>query len=317
MAAGSCTITASFTDETHESIQAMRPWFETVLMPTDRSWLLFDRQLPSFPFNWHHHPEYELTLTLNSRGMRFVGDHVERYDDGDLVLLGPDLPHAWESEAAIEGSRHRALVCWFTRPWIDHIVQASPELRALANLLEESRRGVAFSRAASSAARDRILAFETQSPARQWLGLLELLLALSEDRQRVPLASAAIEPAGDCRDMARLAPVLLWLNEHYTEVPSMEHLAGLAHLSISQLQRLFRRCTRMSVSDYVTQRRIGHACGLLVQGRQSMARIGECVGYADGAHFARQFRIAKGCTPSEYRELFAPGQRNAAATISG
>ncbi|WP_212744130.1 hypothetical protein [Ramlibacter sp. 2FC] len=64
-------------------------------MPTDRSWLLFDRQLPDFPFNWHYHPEFELTLTLNSEGMRFVGDHIESYGDGDLVLVGPNLPHAW------------------------------------------------------------------------------------------------------------------------------------------------------------------------------------------------------------------------------
>lgn len=283
----------------------MRPWFETVLMPTDRSWRLFDRQLPSFPFNWHHHPEYELTLTLNSTGMRFVGDHVERYGDGDLVLLGPDLPHAWESDVTGTASLHRALVCWFTRAWIDDLVTGSPELRAVGSLLDESRRGVVFSRATSIAARDRILAFGEQSPARQWLGLLALLLDLSEDQQRVPLASAAIEPAGASRDMARLAPVLLWLNEHYNETPAMEQLAALAHVSVSQLQRLFKRSTRMSVSDYVTQRRIGHACGLLVQGLLSMERIGERVGYADGAHFARQFKLSKGCTPSEYRRLFS------------
>lgn len=282
----------------------MRPWFETVVIPTDRSWLLFDRQLPSFPFNWHYHPEFELTLTLNSTGMRFVGDHVEAYGDGDLVLLGPNLPHAWASQAALQGPRHRALVCWFTKPWIDGLVQGSPELRTLQALLDESRRGVAFSPAASAAARRRITAFAESSAAQQWLGLLEVLLALGEDAQRTPLATVSLAPAGDSREMARLGPVLSWLNAHYTEVPSMDHLARLAHLSVSQLQRLFKRSTRMSVSDYVTQRRIGHACGLLLQAQWSMTRIAQTVGYTDGAHFARQFKAAKGCTPSRYRALF-------------
>jgi AraC-like DNA-binding protein len=282
----------------------MRPWFETVVMPPDRSWLLFDRQLPAFPFNWHYHPEFELTLTLNSTGMRFVGDHVAGYCDGDLVLLGPNLPHAWESHAPMEGPQHRALVCWFTRPWADGLVQGSPELGALGTLLEEARRGVVFGRAAREAARQRMLTFGNLPPARQWLALLELLLTLSEDTEREPLASSAIEAVDGSRAMARLAPVLAWLNEHYTQTAHLDHLAGLANLSVSQLQRLFKRSTRMSVSDYVAQRRIGHACGLLAQDALGMSQIGALVGYADGAQFSRQFKATKGCTPSQYRELF-------------
>ncbi len=286
----------------------MRPWFETVVMPTDRSWLLFDRQLPSFPFNWHYHPEFELTLTLNSTGMRFVGDHVQAYDNGDLVLLGPDLPHAWESHATLKGPNHRALVCWFTRAWIDNLVQGSPELRGVGALLQESRRGLAFSRDASMAVRKQILALGTGSPQQQWLGLLKLLMDLSRDDQRTALASPTTEPVGGAGEMARLGPVFSWLNAHYTETPTMDHLADLAHLSVSQLQRVFKRSARMSVSEYVAQRRIGHACGLLVQGQLSVARIGEMVGFTDGAHFARLFKRVKGCTPSAYRDLFLQRQ---------
>lgn len=287
----------------------MRPWFETVIMPNDRSWLLFDRQLPSFSFNWHYHPEFELTLTLNSSGMRFVGDHVQAYGDGDLVLLGPNLPHAWESHVTLKGSEHRALVCWFTRPWIDSLVHGSPELRAVGALLEDSRRGVAFGRTTSMAVRRQILSFGAATAQQQWLGLLRLLLNLSEDTQRTPLATHAMEPVGGAREMARLGPVFSWLNAHYTETPSLDYLAGLAHLSVSQLQRLFKRSTRVSVSDYVAQRRVGHACVMLVQSQWSMARIGGEVGYTDGAHFARQFKAIKSCTPSEYRGLFLQNQK--------
>ena len=87
-----------------------------------------------------------------------------------------------------------------TRPWIDGLVQGSPELRAVGTLLEESRRGVAFSRAASLAVRKQVLAFGAATPQQQWLGLLKLLLDLSEDAQRTPLATHAMEPAGGARD---------------------------------------------------------------------------------------------------------------------
>ena len=114
----------------------MRPWLETVVIPADRSWLLFDRQLPDFPFNWHYHPEFELTLTLNSEGLRVVGDHSAAYGDGDLVLLGPNLPHAWQSRRPVTGSTHRALVCWFTEAWIGALLDVSPELMPLRRLLD-------------------------------------------------------------------------------------------------------------------------------------------------------------------------------------
>ena len=98
----------------------MRPRFEQVSVEVGQSWTLFDRRLPAFPFNWHYHPEYELTLTLDSMGERFVGDHVASYGDGDLVLVGPNLPHAWQSRAALQPPQpHRALVAWFTREWAD------------------------------------------------------------------------------------------------------------------------------------------------------------------------------------------------------
>jgi AraC-like DNA-binding protein len=291
---------------------AVRPWFETVTMPADRSWLLFDRQLPEFPFNWHYHPEYELTLTLASAGMRFVGDHVEQYGDGDLVLLGPNLPHAWQSRTALAGPLHRALVCWFTESWIAALVDASPELRPLRTLLDASSRGLVFGPAARAAARERLLALVGAPPAQHWLGLLEVLLALSDDAERTPLASSAVAPAGDTRERTRLARVLEWLNDHYAETVGIEQLAALAHLSASQLQRLFKRSTRMSVSDYVAQRRIGHACALLAQSDLPVARVGEAVGYAQAAYFARQFRAAKGCSPREYRQLFAQSMRTGA-----
>jgi AraC-like DNA-binding protein len=63
----------------------------------------------------------------------------------------------------------------------------------------------------------------------------------------------------------------------------------------------------MSISNYVAQRRIGHACALLSQGGLTVAQVGERVGYHEPAYFTRQFSAAKGCTPGAYRRLFGPG----------
>lgn len=282
----------------------MQPWFETVTIPADRSWLLFDRQLPDFPFNWHYHPEFELTLTVGSRGVRFVGDHVERYGDGDLVLLGPNLPHAWQSEALVEdGGLHRAIVCWFTRDWIEGLTSLMPEFGALSTLALEAARGLEFSAQTIARLRPRMLALGTLSPARQALELQAILLELATAERR-PLAAGEALSGQNPRDRERMQRVLTWLHTNYDKPLRLAPLSAIAHLTDSQLQRVFKRSTRMSISQYVTQLRIGRACQMLVQTDRPMTHIAAECGFSDAAHLAHQFRAAKGMPPTRYREGF-------------
>ena len=90
----------------------MKPFFETVTPEAGESWAFLDRRLQDgIPFEWHQHPEFELTLTLNSRGHRYVGDDVEPYDNGDLVLIGPGIPHSWHSHEAVD-PQHGLMSLW-------------------------------------------------------------------------------------------------------------------------------------------------------------------------------------------------------------
>jgi AraC-like DNA-binding protein len=284
----------------------MQPWFESVAIPPDRCWVLFDRQLPEFPFNWHYHPEFELTLTLNSRGMRFVGDHVARYDDGDLVLLGPNLPHAWQSEALVApGGVHRAIVCWFTRDWIEALMALVPEMRVLRRMLAEAGRGLAFDHALVARLRPRMLHLDGLDPAEQVLELQAILLEMCRENAARTLSTGAVQTGEIPRDRARMERILHWLHGHYTRPLRLAPLCDLAHLTPSQLQRVFRRSTRMSVSQYVAQLRVGRACQLLAQTDRPMTFIANECGFSDAAHFARQFKAAKLMSPSRYLQTLA------------
>lgn len=286
----------------------MRPHFEKVAVPDGSSWALLDRRLDDgIPFQWHYHPEFELTLTLNSRGQRYIGDSIAEYGEGDLVLLGPNLPHTWCSTARLRpAAPHVALVMWFSEAWASDVTRAFAEMRPVGPMLARAGRGIAFSAATAAAARPVIESIPALAAPERLLRLMEVLTLLADDADGSPIAG----PAADRRyiaspDQPRMERVLDHIHAHYRDTITTETLADVAALSLSGFHRLFRRHTRLTVGDYVADLRIGQACALLVNSARPIAHIADEVGYGNLANFNRQFRARKGITPRSFRRNFA------------
>lgn len=285
----------------------MRPLFEKPSVPEGQSWTFFNRRLDDgIPFQWHYHREYELTLTLNSRGQRFAGDHCGTYDDGDLVLLGPNIPHTWASAEKIDaGAPHVALVMWFRPEWIDAMVSGAAELAQVAPLLRAAQRGIGFSPDIAGAVRPMIEAMEGMPAARRLFNLLDILVTIARDDAMRALASPGLEQSSFMgNDRPRIERVLDHIHANYQQRLTIDALAELSALSASGLHRMFRRHTRMTVFEYVAQLRIGRACQMLISTAQPVAHIADGVGYDNLSHFNRQFRSLKGVTPREFRRRF-------------
>lgn len=284
----------------------MRPVLEHLQRPPEASWSMLNRRLDdAIPFQWHHHPELELTLTLNSAGQRFVGDHVGTYGHGDLVLVGPNLPHTWASREKLDpAGPHVALVLWFEREWLETMIGGSVELRPVRDLIERSATGLAFSPQTGLALRDEIEAIFTRPPLERLLGLVSVLGRLSQAPAQ-PLSRVA--PRATDGSRSRLDRVLTHLHQHYAEPVSLPELAEIAALSVSGLHRLFTRHTRTSIGTYLTGLRIGDACSRLSSTDQPIQHVADAVGYGSLANFNRQFRALRGMTPREYRGRFRPG----------
>jgi AraC-like DNA-binding protein len=284
----------------------MKPYLEHIKSSQEGSWTLFDRRLPAIPFEWHYNSEYELTLTLNSRGQRFIGDNISPYDDGDLVLMGPRIPHTWCSSADIcPEFPHQALVLWFSEGFVQSMIRPHIELWPIFRMLERSSRGLDFSGPARTEAGKQIRAMLDKSAEERLPALLQLLLLLSHDNDANPIASAAIQYEAISNVMEeRIGRVVTYLHSHYQREVDVEHLSHIAACSRSSLHRLFKLQTRMTITDYVSHLRIGKACAMLLNTTRPIALIADSVGYQNLAHFNRQFRALKNQTPKQFRRLF-------------
>jgi AraC-like DNA-binding protein len=284
----------------------MRPFLEKLPVFQDSSWSYLNRRLDeAIPFQWHHHPEYELTLTLNSRGQRFIGDHAGAYDDGDLVLVGPNLPHTWVSSSKIDPDRsHIALVLWFHPDWAARLTEGFPEFRNVQGLLARAGCGLKFSPTFADAIRAEHEAIFDLPPAERTLSLLRILDRLAGDMDAQKLASVPVLQEGTPESRQRIDRVATHIHMHYAEPLSLAELADVAALSVSGLHRLFARHMQTTVTDYIMRMRIGDASARLSGTDQPIRFIADAVGYGALSNFNRRFRALKGMSPREYRGLF-------------
>jgi AraC-like DNA-binding protein len=282
----------------------MRAYREHLSTPNTASWTMLNRRLDdAIPFQWHHHPEFELTLTLNSQGQRFIGDHVGSYGDADLVLVGPNLPHTWASRKKLDHTEpHIALVFWFRKEWIEGMIAGSVELQPVKDLMNRSLGGLAFARETGLALAPDFRAMFDLPPVQRLLALFSILDRLAEDSSAHPLSHAVPQEVEGGR--SRLDRILAHLHQHYIGPTSMPELAEIAALSVSGLHRMFVKHTQVSITDYVAGLRIGDACSRLSSTNEPIGFIAEAVGYPSLANFNRQFKAQRGMTPRAYRAIF-------------
>jgi AraC-like DNA-binding protein len=285
----------------------MRPLFEQVHVPLGNSFALLWRELPEIPFEWHYHPEYELTLTLNARGQRYVGDHLGEFESGDLVLLGPNLAHTWSARERIRTDAPMlAVVVWFGERWLQELVRVLPELGSLQKLAHNAQAGYQFSPKVATQAQAGLLSLQALAPADRLPVLLRVLLALGRERRGTQLSQQPAAPQTDA-GRERLAKVMAHIHAHWKTPPPVAELASTASLSPGAFHRFFKRHTGRTVVDYIAQLRIGQACQRLIETERPIGLIAAEAGYLNLAHFNRQFKKLRGLTPRELRAQYRAG----------
>ena len=283
----------------------MKPQFERVTFPKGCSLRVYNRRVSEIPFEWHHHPEYELTLTLNSRGWRFVGDHIGQYQAPDLVLVPSDMPHTWASTATLDDKDpHIAIVIWFSGAWALQVAEILPEYANLRKLLRNASSGLAFSQEGATGMIGLLEGLLGENDASRLHTALNLLAELAQ-APAIPLSKAgATVPVSSDAEPAQLTRVLNHLHKRFSEPLRVDALCRIGNLSPRSLHRLFVKHTGESVRSYLSKLRIAGACMRLGETGLPVNIIAQEVGLPNLANFNRQFRRVRQLTPTAYREYF-------------
>ena len=282
--------------------EASRAALELVGVPSTDTFKVWSHGYPFRTVRWHFHPEYELHLVTATVGRAFVGDYIGTFAPGNLVLVGPNLPHNWISDVP-DGAEvaQRGLVLQFTAAAASGVPALFPEMRFMDGLLREAGRGLEFAPATSAAAGPILTEMLQATGPRRIELFFRLLDLLHRDRERRPLASVGYQPTPD-EYMARpLNHVLAHISRNLGSDLRETDLAALSGYSVGAFSRAFKRHTGMGFVAYVNSLRVNRACEMLIAGHGRVADICFAVGFNNLSNFNRQFLAHKRMPPSAYR----------------
>lgn len=261
----------------------------------------------SFNSRWHFHPEIELMYVERSHGVRLVGDSVQPFSPGDLVLVGPNLPHVWINNDVPARPPHDHAVgifVQFREDFLGTALERAPELGAVAELLRRSRHGVHFMGSDVSAAIGHLQRLVRGLGTSRLAELVVLLDLLAHCPRQQLLCRAGYVPKLNHGEAERIERVCRFINEHLTTRLSLPSTAAVAGLSRARFSRFFRQKMRCTFTAYVTRLRIARAIHLMVEEEMQIAEACFASGFNNLSNFNRHFRAIKGMNPRAYLRLF-------------
>jgi len=254
----------------------------------------------------HYHPEYELTLIMKSFGQRQVGDNIENFGDGDLVLIGSELPHVWKSDDLFvsqkTGKKVQAIVIKFLRDFAGSTILSKPEMSNIRRLLDEvSPYGLKLEGGLKRIVEQIMLRFPQMNDADRFIHLLQILNIISQSNEYRLLASTTYRNE-KVENIHRINIVLDFIMEHYHEHLSLDKVASRINMNKNAFCRFFKRGTRKNLFTVINEVRISKACQHLIETDMNVLQICFACGFNNISNFNKVFKKISGISPLLYRQ---------------
>ena len=256
-------------------------------------------RLSDFYF-WHFHPELELVYINADRGIRHVGTHKSEYHNGDLVLIGSDIPHLNFDYQQVED--YEMIVVHMISDFYDQLNHSSPELKLISELLKKSVHAIAFSPDIKKRVGDMLRELTQVNGFERFTYLLNVLHVLSQDQQYQLLHELPYQKKYIWKEQHRLNDLYGYIDANYMNAISLEDAASICHLSKEAFCRYFKKATNQTFIQFLNGYRIAQAKYKMMSSN-SLSDIAFASGFESLAYFSRVFKSVTGKSPSEFRKI--------------
>lgn len=271
------------------------------ITPLKKDQLFFAKFTPDEPmlFPFHSHDDYELTLCLNVKGKRIVGNMVEDIVETDLVLIGPDVLHGYKWDESIPVCD--VAVIQFSHESPGYQMFNKGHLKPIGEMLSKVNYGLKFSRKTTDRLKDKIVALHKTEGIESFHLFIDILygLAVSDDYETI----SAVAPVSQViqTESKRVVRILKYVDENYARKITLKEIGDLVQMSPSSVCRYFKNKTKINFWDYLNNYRIDKVALLMLKTDDYISEICYSCGFNNISNFNRIFKKRMGMSPSEYR----------------
>ena len=277
------------------------PRLEKIEPVEESSFFMIHQKEPNvsnFDF-WHFHPEYEIVYLPDGKGRRFIEGKVSHFDNGDLVLLGPNIPHN-TFYFGFESKDYEEYVIQFKGDKILELAKNYREFGRITNLLMEARTGLCIAKSTKHNIGSLIRGMTALKPFERLLELFKVLGAIENSKHKRNLnvgEFVSIPPV----DSERIRQVFRIIQNDYQDTLYTKKVADQLSMTESSFCRFFLKSTGKTFKSALNDFRVQRAASLLVNSNLKVNVIAVQCGFNSVPLFYRFFRNFSGTTPADYR----------------
>ncbi|WP_339921497.1 AraC family transcriptional regulator [uncultured Flavobacterium sp.] len=250
--------------------------------------------------HWHYHPEIELVYINGGSGKRQVGSHVSYYNDGDLILIGSNLPHCGFTDEET-GNKNETII-QMKPDFLGSAFFEISEMTNIKNLFNQAKQGISFTGKTKKLIGERIEVLNEQTQLQRLLSILSILNELELSKDSVILNAEGFLMEMQMQDNDRMNVVYNYVKDHFQENISLEVISALVAMTVPSFCRYFKKITNKTFTKFVNDYRLVHASKLLAEKPISISEISYESGFNNFGHFNKSFKEFTGKSPYQYRQ---------------
>ncbi|WP_379964121.1 AraC family transcriptional regulator [Epilithonimonas sp. UC225_85] len=252
---------------------------------------------------WHYHPEIELIFVGGGSGKRQIGSNISNFSNGDLILIGSNLPHCGLTNENTNNDYE--IVIQFSKNFLGNGFWEAPEMQRIFAMLETAKSGIVFGEKVKKALKNKIRTLSELSYLDKLLTFIEILDELAHTKDFKILNAGKYYLQTQKEDNDRINLIFNYVKDNFKNQISLEEVAGLATMTVPSFCRYFKKITNKTFTQFVNEYRITHSLKLLAEQPMSITDICFESGFNNFSYFNKTFKEHTQKSPSQYRKEFS------------
>lgn len=284
----------------------MKELLEEIKLNPDESFYIGIFQDHIDKSHWHYHQEFELSFITEGSGRRIVGDSTEDFHPGDLIFIGPRIPHVWfpdeKHKRQHSGRTLESVYMLFNHEILPESLLGLPEFKNIQEAIQLSERGIRITGDTLNEVSRIMLQLPYMSNIRRLMLFYEIMDLIGQSTSFSYLASADYVKSKFETANSRVKNIHEFLMKNYQNDIDLKEVAEVAHMAPASVCRFFKSATGLTIFEYLNKIKIDYSCQLLLNTDLNILDISYDCGFNNLSHFNKQFRKFIGNTPTQFRQ---------------